>query len=197
MNDAEIRKNFHKKVLRRHHTRGDTLIVDELGLKHGKCRADIAVVNGQLNGFEIKSDRDSLCRLSEQVSVYSAVFDHATILVGLRHAISVQELVPKWWGIILCTCGRRGAINFKTVRRAKINGNVDPSSVAELLWRDEAREVLNKRGVPPRVLRQGRAVLYKYLTDMLDIDELRSIVRGYLKTRKNWRCPVALSPNDG
>jgi len=64
MNDAGIRRNLHCKKLRRHHVDPDTLVVDELGLKHGKCRADIAVINGHLMGYEIKSDDDSLRRLA-------------------------------------------------------------------------------------------------------------------------------------
>ena len=72
MNDAQIRSSFHSKKLRRHHATPDTLVVDELGLKHGKCRADIAVINGHLIGYEIKSDDDSLHRLARQVEAYNA-----------------------------------------------------------------------------------------------------------------------------
>ena len=109
MNDIEIRHYFHKKKLRKHHAAKNTLVVDELGLKHGKCRADIAVINGHLDGFEIKSDRDTLSRLSDQISVYNLVFDHATLIVGPRHIEEAKTQVPEWWGVIFCEEGRRGA----------------------------------------------------------------------------------------
>ena len=82
MNDVEIRQNFHRKILRRQHAHKDTLVIDELGLQHGKCRADIAVVNGHLVGYEIKSSSDSLSRLKQQVESYNAVFDRVFIVAG-------------------------------------------------------------------------------------------------------------------
>jgi len=42
MNDHDIRVNIHKKILMRHHKNNNTLVIDELGLKNGDCRADIA-----------------------------------------------------------------------------------------------------------------------------------------------------------
>jgi len=75
MNDLQIRKAFHRTFLRTHHRDPSTLVLDELGLQHGKSRADIAVINGDLSGFEIKSDVDSLQRLTRQIERYSAVFD--------------------------------------------------------------------------------------------------------------------------
>ena len=46
MKDIDIRINTHKKILLNHHKNDNTLVIDELGLKHGNCRADIAVING-------------------------------------------------------------------------------------------------------------------------------------------------------
>ncbi len=189
MNDLLIRQSFHKQMLRRYHSCKNTLVVDELGLKHGKCRADIAVINRYLHGFEIKSDNDSLCRLGNQAEIYSLVFDRATMIVGTRHTATVTALVPEWWGIIVCTQGSRGAVTFKTVRRTKLNKSVDPISVAELLWRDEVADILRDKGMPARILRQKRFVLYEYLNDLLTADELCDTVRDRLKKRKNWRCP--------
>lgn len=189
MNDLLIRQSFHKKKLRRYHSCKNTLVVDELGLKHGKCRADIAVINGYLHGFEIKSDNDSLRRLDKQAKVYSQVFDRATVIVGERHAVRAPALVPEWWGIIVCTQGCRGAVTFKTMRRPKLNKGVDTISVAELLWRNEVVDILNDKGVPSKILRQKRAVLYEYLNDLLTTSELCDTVRDHLKKRKNWRCP--------
>ncbi len=193
MNDIEIRQNFHRKRLRRQHEDRDTLVINELGLNHGKSRADIAVVNGHIVGYEIKSDRDSLCRLSEQVQSYNAVFDRVSIIVGERHANSVQERVPEWWGLILSYRGARGAVNFQTLRKASANKNVDPVSLARLLWRNEASEVLQQEGLPRKILRQPRSVLYQYMAEVLSTRELRMTVREYLKKRKGWRCPESLS----
>ncbi|WP_128815240.1 hypothetical protein [Vibrio sp. 624788] len=54
-NDSEIREAFHKKKLKSQHEDNQTLVIDELGLMHGSNRIDIAVVNGCIHGYEIKS----------------------------------------------------------------------------------------------------------------------------------------------
>ena len=196
MNDIEIRQNFHKKILRRQHAQKDTLVIDELGLNHGKCRADIAVVNGHLIGYEIKSNNDSLRRLKNQVESYNSVFDKISVVVGDRHINSIQIHIPAWWGVIVSVRGPRGAVNFDLIRKAKTNKSIDQISIAQLLWRDEVIEILQKNKVPNRILRQPRAVLYEYLVSILNICELRTAVRDYFKKRKNWRCPESPSQYD-
>lgn len=197
MNDAEIRQSFHKKKLRQQHAQKDTLIIDELGLNHGKCRADIAVVNGHFVGYEIKSNNDSLRRLKEQVKSYNTVFDKISIVVGNRHIHSIQNYIPQWWGVIVSVRGPRGAVNFNIIRKAQTNKNVAPISLARLLWRNEAKEILQQKKLPPQVLRQPRAVLYKHLINTLKISEIRKFVRVYFKKRRNWRCPELPSRCDG
>jgi len=189
MNDAEIRQSFHRKILRRQHTQKNTLVIDELGLNHGKCRADIAVVNGKFIGYEIKSNNDSLRRLEEQVKSYNAVFDKVSIILGDRYIKSIQNYIPKWWGVIVSIRGPRGAVNFNIIRQAQTNTNTDPISIAQLLWHDEAAEILSPKKLPPKILRQPRDVLYEQLAVLLTANELRKIVRDYLKKRRNWRCP--------
>jgi hypothetical protein len=197
MNDAEIRQNFHRKRLRRQHAQKDTLVIDELGLNHGRCRADIAVINGHLLGYEIKSNNDSLRRLEEQIKSYSAVFDKVSIIVGDRYINSIQSHIPKWWGVIVSVRGSRGAVNFEIIRKAQKNKSVKLISIAQLLWRDEAAEILSQKKLPPKILRQPRDVLYEQLADLLSANELRKIVRDYLKRRRNWRCLESPSQYDG
>lgn len=196
MNDIQIRQSFHKKRLKRHHANKATLVIDELGLNHGRCRADIAVVNGHLVGYEIKSDGDSLRRLEEQVISYNSVFDRAFVIVGKRHAESVKNYVPHWWGIILSTEGPRGGIDFRSLRKAQRNDSVDPISIARLLWRDEAAEILQHKNLSAKELRQPRAVLYEYLASKFSTRELQRTVREHLKKRKNWRDRESPSPHD-
>ena len=80
MRDAEIRPALREHLLRRHASETDTVLIEELGLRRSHVRVDLAVVNGSLHGFEIKSDRDSLRRLARQVDLYSQVLDRATLV---------------------------------------------------------------------------------------------------------------------
>ena len=197
MNDAQIRQQFHLKRLRRQHDDSETVVVDELGLKHGRCRADIAVINGRFIGYEIKSDNDSLRRLPEQVDVYSAVFDRASVIVGEKHACAVKSLIPGWWGLIVITQGPRGGVTFTVERKARLNRSVDSFSVAQLLWRDEVAGVLETLGAEKKMLRAPRKVLYHCLASEIDLSELRKQVHICLKARTGWRCPEPPSPGVG
>ncbi len=197
MNDSQIRTSFHQKCLRKHHCDSATLVVDELGLQHGKCRADIAVINGHLIGYEIKSDADSLRRLKDQIDSYNAVFDQASAIVTARHLSEVVAMLPEWWGVISVSEGRHGAIHFRTVRRPKRNVHVDDYAITQLLWRDEAQEILANLGVHGKTLREERANLYRCIVSKLDSCELRGTVREYLMKRASWRHLALLSPSDG
>lgn len=197
MNDLQIRTSFHKKCLRNHHCNSSTLVVDELGLQHGKCRADIAVINGLLIGYEIKSDVDSLRRLNDQIDSYNAVFDRVSAIVAECHLGEAVAILPEWWGVISVLEGQRGAIHFKTIRRSKQNTNVDDYAIAQLLWRNEAQEILTNLGIRGKQLREKRANLYSFIVSKLDSSELRRTIRKYLMQRTNWRCPALLSPSDG
>jgi len=197
LNDGQMRAAYHRQCLRRWHADSGTLVVDELGLQHGRIRADIAVVNGHLAGFEIKSDFDRLDRLPSQVDGYSAVFDRATLIATPRHLERAEALIPGWWGLVEASQGPCGGVRFATRRRARHNPSVDDFSVAQLLWRTEAQEVLMDLGVEPRALRGNRASLYRLLVSRLSSRELRERVRERMKSRPEWRCPSPLSQGDG
>ncbi len=196
-NDTQIRSSFHRKRLPKHHANPDTLVVDELGLRHGKYRADIAVINGHFIGYEIKSDQDSLGRLGRQLQAYSDVFDLVTIVAASKHVDTIKAQVPDWWGIIVSKCGNRGGIYFETIRSPQMNREVDLMALAQLLWKHEAAEILLELGVEQRILRQRREVLYKQLVASLTPTDLKYRVREYLKNRTNWRCPRPPFQDDG
>src|SRR5688572_54996 len=59
-----------------------TVLLDELGLCQGDVRVDVAVVDGELSGFEIKSPADSLARWPKQRRVYSKVVDRAWLVAS-------------------------------------------------------------------------------------------------------------------
>lgn len=191
MRDRDVREALHRKVLKEHHGEDDTLVLDELGIRHGASRVDIAVVNGKLHGFEIKSDSDTLTRLEGQVVLYNDVFDRVTLVVGQKHADKVVSKIPEWWGLRVATKGKRGGIHFKERRKPKMNPLINPVAVAELLWRDEVVEELIALGECGAILRKPRAVLYKHLSTLMELDDLRLMVRRRLKAREKWRVPAA------
>ncbi|MEA9844115.1 sce7726 family protein [Xanthomonas campestris] len=114
--DSDVRAALMKNVISDHIANPDTLVVEELGLNRGSCRVDVAVVNGLLHGYEIKSDADTLSRLPSQVISYSAVLDKATLVVGASHTMRALSLIPDWWGVRIVKTGARGAVLIEPLR---------------------------------------------------------------------------------
>lgn len=189
MRDRDVREALRRKVLAEHTRHPDTLVIDELGIAHGSARVDIAVVNGRLHGYEIKSDADTLHRLPNQAAAYSAVFDRVTIVAGSKHVQHLEAAVPAWWGIKVATEGPRGGVHFADLRAPRRNPGIAPIELAHLLWRDEAQALLEARAVKG-VRGKNRAALYRLLAEHLTLDELRDAVRAALKARVGWRSDV-------
>ena len=187
MRDRDVRAALHRKVLKEHHGDANTLVLDELGVRHGVCRVDIAVVNGFLHGLEIKSDSDTLDRLPSQVSIYSSVLDKATLVVGEKHLAKAKDMLPEWWGIKVAYQGPRGGIDFSQEKLPQINQGVDPIAAAELLWKNEVVVILRGLGASEAFLRRPRAALYRHLAEALELKELRDVIRQTLKARVKWR----------
>lgn len=190
LRDGDVRQAVHQKVLRAHLGCPNTLVLDELGLSHGSARVDIAVINGQIHGYEIKSDKDTLVRLPNQIEVYSAVLDRVTLVVGKAHIDEAMTKIPSWWGVVLATKGSRNAVNLQTQRSAQKNPNINLYEVASLLWRDEALELLEEHGISKGLRSKPRHVLYQCLVERLGERDLRQAIRQRLRDRHaggDWR----------
>lgn len=187
MNEFELRSAVKRKVLSRYENDPNTRILDELGLRHGAARIDIAVVNGIVHGYELKSDKDTLKRLPNQIQVFSSVLDKVTLVVGCRLLDESSKLVPDWWGIKLAKIGCRGGFEFSDIRRARGNPSLDSLAVSKLLWRQEALTLLDELGEARGVRYQPRALVYAHLAEVADPLMIRERVRRQLKSRPSWR----------
>src|SRR5690348_12382197 len=124
MRDGDVRKALHVQLQSEHIAElGQTLFVDELGLC-GQVRVDVAVVNGALSGYELKSENDTLRRLPTQVEVYSRVLDFATLVVAKKHAGHARAGLPSWWGLIEAESAADGSVTLKRRRRGRMNTSV-------------------------------------------------------------------------
>lgn len=184
--DPDIRQALWRDLQEEHDNDPDTLILNELGLCRGDSRVDVAVINGAISGYEIKSERDTLARLPFQADVYSRTLDFVTIVANGHHLERIWEMVPPWWGVFEAVDA--GAdVDFVVHRRPEENPAVDPSAVVQLLWREEALEVLKERDLAKGLLSKPRQVLWEKLVGSIEAGELKEIVRSRLKARPNWR----------
>lgn len=186
MRDSDIRQALKTYLKDLHRSDPDTLIVDELGLFQGAARVDVAVINHQITGYEIKSDQDTLTRLPVQVRLFSRVLDQAVLIAGTNHLKAALEMVPPWWGIQEAA-QVEGKIVLIPRREPAVNPEVDPFALAQLLWRDEALAILKDHGLDRGLRSKPRRVLWHALAAHLSIEDLRSAVCSTIKTRKNWR----------
>jgi hypothetical protein len=180
MRDVDIRLTLLNDLGQRF--QGDR-IVNEMGLCLGATRVDVAVINGSLHGYEIKSDRDKLNRLTTQIELYDKVLDYSTIVCGPRYVDRMAALLPSWWGIF--EARDDGDMRVLSRRRtARKNPTCDRLAVAQLLWRDEAAALLVKRGEAVRS-RETRWELWDRLAEW-PVRELKLHVRTQLKVRRGW-----------
>src|SRR5688572_19542885 len=125
ISDSEIRHALRVRHLRHLSTRADTIIVDELGLAHAKGRVDVAVINGCIHGYEIKSPRDKLNRLDSQIELYRRTLHKLTLVAARKHVPEVLDRVPEWCGVLEVKQGSRGGVSFDVCRDASPNPEVD------------------------------------------------------------------------
>ena len=186
LKDSDIRESLYNNILKKHEDAFDTIVLNELGLLQGACRVDIAVVNGSLHGYEIKSEADTLDRLPYQEKVYSKILDKATLVVGENHLQKALEIIPDWWEIQLVKHTKNRTIKFKQYRKGKLNKNVDSHSLVQLLWKDEVINLLHSKGIPSKELRKNKEELYTRLTQEFSLKDLKDLVRNAMKNREAW-----------
>lgn len=165
---------------------GNTRVVEEFGI-YGEVRVDVAVLNGMMIGYELKSERDTLRRLPKQVEWYSKVLDEANIVVAENHLAHALEIVPDWWGYTVAISEKDGSTRLELAREAMPNPGIDGRTLALLLWRDEALNALEERGLDRGYRSKTRAAMAQRLAMSVPLRELRDLVRETLKARKDWR----------
>jgi len=196
-NDIIIRSVLKKDLINRHAQDEKVRIIEELGIKHGTARVDIAVVNGIMHGYEIKSDQDTLQRLPEQMNVFNSVFDKMTLVVGKNHLYQAINMVPEWWGIIVAKINNNGSVIFNVIRGEEFNKNQDSVSIARLLWREEALKILEKNNEANGFHSKPRDLIYEKLAGVLDQKILSEEVRETIFLRTDWRPDAPLILNGG
>lgn len=184
--DIDIREALHKGELKGFHDDENSKVIEELGIMWGSNRADIAVVNGKLWCYEIKSEADSFYRLEQQLEAYNRVFDKISLVIHDKHLDKFKKLrLPKHIGTYIVS-GKRGQLSIQERRKPAFNHKVDAYSLAHLLWREESVEILQAKGIRG-VSSLKRQLLCSKLAEELPLEDLKTEVRSSLKTRQGWR----------
>ncbi len=182
MRDPEIRNILHLYLSAKNKFIKDTIIVDELNIKNGLARIDVAVINGKIHGYEIKSEVDTLNRLENQMHYYNASLEKISIVVNPKHTDKVIKKIPNWWGIIEVDTQE----NIAEIREAKKNNYLNISDSLSFLWKDELINLFIRYNINYKKS-WNRSILIKVLSENLEKNLLLNEIRQALKFRKNWR----------
>lgn len=185
LGDKDIREALYLHLLNKYGEDVNSKIVHEMGLAHGFVRIDLAVINGEFKGYEIKSEADNLKRLPRQIEEYNKVFDRMYIVTQRKHLPEIRNIVPKWWGIILVTRGQN-TLNIKEIRQAKINPSISSVALSNLLWREEAISILKEKDLHKGYLSKPKQVIYQRLSECISQPDLKVLVSQKLRMRESW-----------
>lgn len=191
--DQDIRSGL-KNVLSEEYSGTNTIIIDELPICWGDTRIDIAVVNGSLHGYEIKSDRDTLDRLPRQIESYNKIFDTVTLVCSARLVEKAKNMIPDWWGIQIPISDNSTelGVSFKIERDPQVNDHVDLRSLVELTWKNEAISILAEYGFARGFRSRPKWDIWDRMVEVIDPEILKEEVRNCLKERQDWRKPETL-----
>jgi len=158
----------------------DAVLINEMVYANWSRRADLAVANGHLHAFEIKSDFDSLRRLEGQIAIYLERFDKLTVVVAPKYLSSVLEMTPSQVAV-WCVLEEATGVRIKVVRAGK-KGKVENRDVLiDYLLRDELYCFLSTHGV--QVRRSDSRSQLVSLARAQSLTKLRAYVLHALKER--------------
>jgi hypothetical protein len=180
--DPDVRKILCRELENERNGDPSCVVVEEFGLCQHSARVDVLVVNGTLHGYEIKSEVDNLDRLPDQQSVYNKILDRVTVVAADAHLRQLLALVPPWWGVWRVDA-KGGGAEIEKVRLEAQNPSIDPHSLVQLLWRDEAIALARECALDSRLLRKPRSIIWDELAKVLSVDDLRLRVRDAIKKR--------------
>lgn len=131
----------HRVLLGKHSLASASMLTE---FRVGKCKADLVILNGTATAYEIKSERDSLARLSNQLEAYKLVFPKRCVIAGENHLSSILSATPHDVGVLVLS----GRYRIQTVREAVERfEQLCPRTMCDSLRVGEARQVLANLGL--------------------------------------------------
>jgi hypothetical protein len=153
-------------------------------VRAGECKADLVVLNGTSTAYEIKSERDSLTRLTNQVNHYRRVFAAVNVVCGPIHVSQVLDIVPIDVGVLALS----NRFTFQVVREAAISPErTSTLAILNSLRSTEAVSILESLGVEvPAVPNTKKRALLEDLFADLDSHRVHDeMVRTLRRTRSH------------
>lgn len=149
----------------------------------GNCKVDVAILNGTSTAYEIKSERDKLDRLCNQVDAYRKVFARVNIITAEHHVNAVLKEVPSDVGVMRLSNRYQISTERESIDSPE---RVVPDVIFDTLRLGEARLVLETLNMAtPDVPNTRMYMEMKKLFVQLDPVELHYTVVGVLKNTRS------------
>ena len=189
------------KVLLGKHSLNTAVLLNEFRV--GNCKADCVVINGTSNVYEIKSERDSLCRLEKQISAYQSVFANVNVITGRNHLNSVLKSMPDSVGVLLLNDQHK----ISTKRESKeFYRNIKAECIFDSIRLSESKAILKNLGfeipnVPNTKAYSTYKPLFKKLNNEIAHEQMVKILKktrnqsklcDFLESLPNSMVPIAL-----
>lgn len=152
----------------------------------GAAIADVVgVTDGMLCAYELKSERDTLVRLPEQIRAYSEGADLITVVCAPVHRRDVLlELARARQTYVGVTVF--GDVEYDVVRYPQTSPHVTFEALLAHLWNEDLRALLEERGWAEGVRGRSRYVMTRRLRDRgLELADLRAFV-GRTWESRDW-----------
>lgn len=182
MRDFDIRNILRNTLLNKYYGDKTSRVVEELDIPTARARIDMAVINGYMHGFEIKSANDTLNRIPTQIEAYTKVFDFLSVVTEVKYEQKLIKLLPDW--VSIYTCNIDGEINL--IQKGGRNCQKNAFNIAKLLWRQELITILNDHGIKYRKSDRNW-LLCEALSNNVEIEKLAKLVREIMKQRLDWK----------
>lgn len=124
----------------------DAVVINEMVVSNWARRADIAVANGRLYGFEIKSEFDSLKRLPGQIESFQKHFDKVTVVAASKFIPEIVKSYPSEVGVIEVFI-KGDNFELRQIRSGRISEVRDFQAIASLMTKLEIERLLKAESV--------------------------------------------------
>ncbi|MDR6330662.1 sce7726 family protein [Deinococcus soli (ex Cha et al. 2016)] len=157
--------------------------------RYGKSgRADLCVLpDGEGSvGYEIKTDRDVLDRLTRQIPLYDHCFSRRVLATTPRHVDASRRLLPAEWGIVLLDPDTHRVLDQVRPAAAQDHDLARGTLLLSELWAAELHGLIKDRNLAVK----KRAPIWTCLTllkDTFDEATLRDMALQTLNRRQGTR----------
>ncbi|MDC5295211.1 sce7726 family protein [Acinetobacter baumannii] len=185
----DIRTALRNWVYKKFELKQNDILINELGFWNKdpestvdcSFRADLALANGRLVGFEIKSQKDSLKRWTSQMMAYNNVFDEIWLCSHGKHLHRALDITDKHIGVL--AVDDSGSITV--VRYATENTKLNFYDLSGLLWKEELLAFAALNNIIEVKSRMTKNEIRDILSKYSSVNKLKPYLLQKLKERKS------------